>query len=515
MLLASLLALAGCGGGGGSGGGDGSGGGGGIPDIPAIFDISQENGQRSAWVVTERSAPGAIQPNPVQYYVFTPDSPGAVSAATFTGSEFLDLVQSPLDGSFVNRQIQFTVHRVPPAPGAPGDVSFQGVIRDSDTIVVTSGGETLTLRRQPCPTASCEPSIAITSPSLSFTAGGEGATFTAAPFGSDDPVGWSLDGPGSISTTAGTATDYTPPDSVAGNTTASLSATAGRLSTTVTITIRPPGTPPPSPDIDSVVPTTGSILGGDTVTLTGTDFTPGAAVSFGGAPATVQEATATAIEVITPARSAGTVDVTVTNPDGQVSTLPSGFTFQALELASLEPSAGCPAGGEVLTLTGTAFVEGTTVALGGAEAELQSVKDTTIVLSAPAREGPGTVSVTVSSPDGQSFTLDNAYTYQGLTLTSVEPNTGPWTGGTEVTLTGTCFVEETAVAFFPLCEPRVFGCEFAVRAEVQSVDSMTIEIITSEFEPGTMDVVVSNPDGQFSILEGAFTYVPPPPPVTP
>jgi hypothetical protein len=64
------------------------------------------------------------------------------------------------------------------------------------------------------------------------------------------------------------------------------------------------------------------------VTIAGTNFLSDATVKFGGVPATnVNVASSTSITAVTPSHSAGTVDVVVTNTDGQSGTLASGFTY--------------------------------------------------------------------------------------------------------------------------------------------------------------------------------------------
>jgi hypothetical protein len=87
----------------------------------------------------------------------------------------------------------------------------------------------------------------------------------------------------------------------------------------------PPG---PPPTLTAITPTSGSIIGGSTATIKGTNFLGGAAVHFG----TVVAAKVTIVDdrtisVILPAQPAGVVDVIVTNPDGQAVTLAAGFAY--------------------------------------------------------------------------------------------------------------------------------------------------------------------------------------------
>ena len=96
---------------------------------------------------------------------------------------------------------------------------------------------------------------------------------------------------------------------------------------------------------------------------------------------------------------------------------------------------------------------------------------------------------------------DNNYDVTPLTTTAppvvdaVEPPTGPETGGTSVTITGTGLTTETTVALGGSpCVPVIF---------------MTVtELIctTGPHEPGVVDVVVTNADGQSATLSSGFTY---------
>src|SRR5262249_39959421 len=84
----------------------------------------------------------------------------------------------------------------------------------------------------------------------------------------------------------------------------------------------------PPPTVSAVSPTSGSVNGGTTVTVTGTGFLSGATVKFGGIAATgIAVNSSKSSTATTPAHGAGTVDVSVTNSDGQSGTLTNGFTY--------------------------------------------------------------------------------------------------------------------------------------------------------------------------------------------
>jgi hypothetical protein len=93
-----------------------------------------------------------------------------------------------------------------------------------------------------------------------------------------------------------------------------------------------PAAPTPTqPVLTSVTPNVGSTLGRWRVTIAGSRFVSGATVTLGGTAATsVTFTSANSITATTPARAAGAVDVVVTNPDGQSSTLANGYTFAVM-----------------------------------------------------------------------------------------------------------------------------------------------------------------------------------------
>lgn len=86
----------------------------------------------------------------------------------------------------------------------------------------------------------------------------------------------------------------------------------------------------PMPTMNAINPNVGDVLGGDSVTLTGTGFTGATSVTFGGVPVmgfTVNSDTS--ITVTTPLGSAGAVDVTVTTSGGSA-TLSNGYVYTTI-----------------------------------------------------------------------------------------------------------------------------------------------------------------------------------------
>jgi IPT/TIG domain-containing protein len=172
----------------------------------------------------------------------------------------------------------------------------------------------------------------------------------------------------------------------------------------------------PAPTITSITPNTGTANGGTAVTITGTGFLAGATVSLGGTAATgVNVAGSTSITATTPAHAVGAVTVMVTNTDTQNGSLTDGYTYTASNPAptvtSITPNTGTTAGGTSVTITGTGFLAGATVSLGGVAATgVNVVGSTSITATTPAHTA-GAVSVVVTNTDAQSGLLNNGYTY--------------------------------------------------------------------------------------------------------
>ncbi|MFZ5440937.1 MAG: IPT/TIG domain-containing protein [Myxococcota bacterium] len=86
-------------------------------------------------------------------------------------------------------------------------------------------------------------------------------------------------------------------------------------------------------------------------------------------------------------------------------------------LTSISPTRGPLAGSTTVTLTGTSFVAGATVAFGGNPATVTFENDRRLLAVTPAAATPGAVSVTVTNPGGKTSTLADAFTYESTSNT--------------------------------------------------------------------------------------------------
>ncbi len=123
------------------------------------------------------------------------------------------------------------------------------------------------------------------------------------------------------------------------------------------------------PSATSIAPASGYVTGGDTVTITGSNFSSGSTVTIGGSAATVTSQTATTITVTTPVHNAGSYDVVVTDTLGQSSTLTSAFTYRETPpvVTSITPSRGPVSGGQTVTIQGQSFSKAQFITGAGAD----------------------------------------------------------------------------------------------------------------------------------------------------
>ena len=109
------------------------------------------------------------------------------------------------------------------------------------------------------------------------------------------------------------------------------------------------------------------------------------------------------------------MNVVVTNPDAQAGTLNNGYTYSgtnpAPTVSAISPTSGTTGGGTPVTITGTGFLTGATVSLGGTAATGVTVVSSTSITATTAAHAAGAVNVVVTNTDAKTGTLTNGYTY--------------------------------------------------------------------------------------------------------
>ena len=176
-------------------------------------------------------------------------------------------------------------------------------------------------------------------------------------------------------------------------------------------------------------------------------------------------------------------------------------------VTGVSPPSGPTTGGTTATITGTGLTAASSVKFGTAAAtNVSVVSDSSLTATIPPGQA-GAVDVTVTTPGGTSAANSgDQYTYTPPpvpAVSGVSPGSGPSTGGTSVTITGSGFTGATAVDFGSGA-PAAF-----------SVSSPTTIIATapSVSSLGAVDVTVTTPAGTSAkTTADQFTYVTPPAP---
>jgi hypothetical protein len=294
-----------------------------------------------------------------------------------------------------------------------------------------------------------------------------------------------------------------------------------------------------TPTITSVTPPGGNPSGGNTVTVTGTEFTStNTTVTFGGAPATsVVVASHTSLSAVTPAHAVGLVDVIVSTLAGASASVPGGFRYALQPVVTNvrvtsdppnTPARGEAGGGTDVTITGTDFLPGAEVFFGGLPPagvpaiNVVGPSPTQITAVSPAfprpAHSPGLVDVVVRNPDGQSGTAAGSFEYlQGPAprIIDIVPRPplvspqGPRSGGTPLTIRGSNFL-------LAVPQKLLDGVIVEIGGRPADIDQATltttrIDVLTPAAASPTVtdvDVLVRNRDGQTDVILRGFTYTP-------
>ena len=267
------------------------------------------------------------------------------------------------------------------------------------------------------------------------------------------------------------------------------------------------------PAVTGVSPVAGPLSGGTAVTITGVGFTGATAVYFGGVVGTsLVVKSDTQITVTSPAGT-GAVDVRVVTGVGTSAiTAVDQFSYVGVPVVGgISPSAGPITGGTTVTITGTALANALQVKFGGVLATIVSDSGSQLVVIAPAGIA-GTVDVTVVTAGGTSATLAaDQFTYVAApTLTTIGPATGPATGGSVVTITGTNLANATAVYFGTTLATILSnsGTQIVVTSPANVVTTNNNGTVTTQYLGGTVDITVLTVGGTSPITAAdQFTYV--------
>jgi RHS repeat-associated protein len=273
---------------------------------------------------------------------------------------------------------------------------------------------------------------------------------------------------------------------------------------------------PAAPAVTGLSLTTGSVVGGDVVTIGGTGFTSTTAVWFGNSRTSFTVNSDNSVTARVPARAAATtVGVTVATPGGTSAiTAADQFTYvlpPAPVVVGLTPPNGLVDGGTSVTIVGSNFSGATAVTFGATPALSFTIDAPTKITARAPAEAARTVDVTVTTPGGTSdVNPGDQFTY--LTnlvsdppqpvVAGLSPATGGTAGGPVVTIIGTGFRGTRMVTF---------GGIPATSVTVVSPDIITVR--APALPAGTVDVQVTNLQGISDLTPAdQFTAVAPPVP---
>lgn len=282
-------------------------------------------------------------------------------------------------------------------------------------------------------------------------------------------------------------------------------AISSRLFTYTASSISPPA-------VVSLSPASGLPAGGNSVTITGTNFSGANEVRFGNTLASSYVVDSpTQITAIAPAGSVGAVAVSVTTLGGSVSSS-NAYTYassqqqltsQTISFTSTAPGSAV-VGGATYTPTATA-TSGLAVAftIDSSSSAICAISGGVVSFT-----GAGTCSVNADQAGDSSFSaaprVQQSFSVSAAapTISAISPNSGSTAGGTSVVITGTNLTGATSVNF-----GSVAASSFTVNSATQ------ITAVAPAGSAGSVSLSVTTAGGT-ATSTGAFTYTVPAPVVS-
>lgn len=239
-----------------------------------------------------------------------------------------------------------------------------------------------------------------------------------------------------------------------------------------------------------ISPNQGSVSGGSTITITGVNLSNAIAVHFNENAATITANTPTMVTVTNPP-GYGVNEVTVVTAGGTSNPLSFYYILNPI-ITSISQLSGPTAGGNTIQINGQNLSTASSVDFGGNAAVPTVISDSQLSVVVPAGIA-GSALITLTTVGGSV----NGYNYLYIdapTISTVSPTSGPTTGGTSVTVTG------TNLSFTSGVTVGGNSASFGV------INSSTLAIITPVGTAGAVDIVITTTAGSATAVE-AFTYV--------
>ena len=162
-------------------------------------------------------------------------------------------------------------------------------------------------------------------------------------------------------------------------------------------------------------------------------------------------------------------------------------------ITSVTPLQGSVLGGTQITINGTSLSGTTAVKIGGVACTNLQVLSPTLIKAVTPAGAAGEASIAIVSSNATSL-APTPFTYVQLSISSVSPNQGIYSGGTAITITGSFLNGATSV--------KVGGVP---ATNVVAVDSTTVTAVTPAGSVGAASVEVTGAKGT-ATASGAFTY---------
>lgn len=257
------------------------------------------------------------------------------------------------------------------------------------------------------------------------------------------------------------------------------------------------------PQITSIAPDQGPYTLAQQVTVTGSCFaSPRAGIDIGGPAVPVVASSPTQLTLAMPSapgQTPGIVDLFVFNSDGSG---PAATTYSYLPsgMLSITPDHGPMQGSTLVTFHGDGLVPGIIKFDGVAATNVQCSSSTTCTAYAPPHDpGPVDVSFTIG---GVTELSQNRFTYDGPEITSVTPDHGPITGGTQIVVHGINLADTSENGF--LATARIGSVSIgSVSCGRQGLFEASCNMVT----PAILAVPLSPSDIQLTITHVTGTRV--------
>jgi len=261
----------------------------------------------------------------------------------------------------------------------------------------------------------------------------------------------------------------------------------------------------PPPTITQVIPDSGPLIGGTEIRIIGEYLSGEPSVTVGGVAAigVTPNEDGTQIICVTPAGGApGPGTIRVVTDHGSTS-LTDGYMYNLIPtIQNFSPNSGPIIGGTPLTINGTGFAGTIRVLVGGVDATQVVVDDfqRRITCRTPAQVTATPAEIKIMSSVTGDISSSAPFVYNTvISISSVSPPTGPKSGGTQVTVTGTGFLGFVSVRIgdttVPITSIEPDGSRLTCFSPIASSD-------------GSVDVAVTSDLHGTSILPDGFSYVP-------